>query len=164
MFLIFTRNDTVIRSFDPSFGPFDLHVDTPFGPPHASSPFGTNDSSQSLTQVCITRCQQRVSGCSCSLQNCSSSASFLGVHPFECQKYTEKIRNPPLTFTRAWVIHPSSPGIDSIVPSSAPTTASRLLSLQRKLLLMYTFDPHCLLSSVILAAPLQTSILPWPLC
>ena len=41
-------------------------------------------------------------------------------------------RPPPLTFTHAWAILPSLPGIDSIVPSSTPTTAPRLLSIATK--------------------------------
>ena len=31
----------------------------------------------------------------------TSRASFLGVQPSECQKYTEKTRIPPRTFTQA---------------------------------------------------------------
>ena len=62
----------------------------------------------------------------------SMMASFLGVHPSKCLKYTEKMRNPPLTFTHAWAIIPSFPGIDSIAPFSAPTTAPSLLPIATK--------------------------------
>ena len=78
---------------------------------------------------------------------------FVSRRPSACQKYSEKIRNPPLAFTHAWAILPSFPGIDSIAPSSAPTTAPRLLSIATK-----TLPGVCLrssspaLSSVILAA------------
>ena len=69
----------------------------------------------------------------------SSRASFLDYHPSECQKQTEKIRSPTLTFTQAWAILPSFP---SIAPSSAPTTAPRLLSTATK-----TSPDVCLRSS-----------------
>ena len=58
----------------------------------------------------------------------SNRVSFLGVHPSECQKYTENTLIPPLAFTQAWVILPSLPGIDAISPSFSPTTAPRSLS------------------------------------
>ena len=95
----------------------------------------------------------------------SSKASFLGVHPSECQKYTEKTRNPPLTFTHAWAILPSLPGIESIAPSSTPP---QLLPsdcrLPQNFLLMCAYDPHCLLFHRRFSLhPLQTSILPGPL-
>ena len=77
----------------------------------------------------------------------SSTASFLGVQPSECQMYTEKTRRPPPTFTHAWAILPSLPGIESIA------TSPRLLSTATK-----TPPDVCLrssvpaLSSVLLAA------------
>ena len=77
------------------------------------------------------------------LTTASSKASFLGVPPSECQKYTEKTRRPPLTFTYAWAILPWLPWIESIAPSSAPTTAPRLLSTATK-----TPPDVCLRSSV----------------
>ena len=110
------------------------------------------------THVCITRNQPRIPG-----------SSFLGIQPSECQMYTEKTRNPPLTFTHDWAILPSVPGIDTIAASSPPTTAPRLLSTA-------TISPPevCLrsslpaVSSVILAAsaanlhPSLTSLLNGP--
>ena len=72
----------------------------------------------------------------------SSRASFLGVQPSECQKYTEKTSKPPLTFTHAWAILPSLPGIEAIAPSSPPTTGPKLLSAATKTLLTYAFDLH----------------------
>ena len=88
----------------------------------------------------------------------SSRASFLGVQPSECQKYTEKTRIPPCTFTQAWVILPSLPGIDATAPSFSPTTVPKLLSTAIK-----TPPDVCLrssllaLSSVILAASAANS-------
>ena len=76
----------------------------------------------------------------------SSRASFLGVQPAECQKHTEKTRNRPLTCTHAWGILPSLPGIESIAPSSTPTTAPRMLQTAAKTPLgVCACDPHCLL-------------------
>ena len=73
------------------------------------------------THVCNTRYQPRVSVLAF-FRAAFIRASFLGVQPSECQKYTEK------TFARAWAILPSLLGIGPIVPSSTPTTAPRLLS------------------------------------
>ena len=87
------------------------------------------------------------------LRTASNKASFLGVQPSECQKYTEKTRNPPLMFTHAWAILPSLPEIKTIVPSSAPTTAPRLLSTTTRTPPDVCFRSSQLaLSSVILAA------------
>ena len=75
------------------------------------------------------------------------SASFLGVHPSGCQKYTAKTRIPPLTFTHAWAMLPSFPGIDVTAPSSLPTTAPRLLSIATE-----TPPDVCLRSSLLAAS------------
>ena len=83
----------------------------------------------------------------------SNKASFSGVQPSQCQKYTEKTRKPPLTFTHAWAMFPSLPEIEPIAPSSAPTTAPRLLSTATKTPPDVRFRSSLLaLSSVILAA------------
>ena len=81
------------------------------------------------THVCINHKCRVVLAC---FRNASSKASFLGVQPCKCQKYTEKTRKPPLTLTHAWASLPSLPGIESIAPSYAPTTAPRLLSTAAK--------------------------------
>ena len=75
------------------------------------------------------------------------SASFLGIHPSGCQKYTAKTRIPPLTFTHAWAVLPSFPGIDVTAPPSLPTTAPRLLSIATE-----TPPDVCLRSSLLAAS------------
>ena len=74
----------------------------------------------------------------------SINASFLGVQPSECLQFSAKTRIPPLTFTHAWAILPSFPGIDVTAPSSVPTTAPRLLSIATK-----TPPDVCLRSSLL---------------
>ena len=96
---------------------------------HASAPFGTTSSFQNLPDTCL---HQTLTNQGCLVvfacfTTASSNASFLGVQPSECQKNTEKTRKPPLTFTHAWAILRSLPEIESIAPSSAPTTAPKLL-------------------------------------
>ena len=59
--------------------------------------------------------------------------------------------NLSLTFTHAWAILPSFPVTDSMVPSSAPTTAPRLLSIATK-----TPTDVCLRSS----SPAASSVIP----
>ena len=59
----------------------------------------------------------------------SIKASFLGVQPSECQKYTANTRIPPRTCTHDWAIDPS---FDMTVLSSLPMTAPKLLSTATK--------------------------------
>ena len=100
------HNHTFFRST-----PFDLHVDALFRSHHMHHlPWEPKTLFKVFwTHVCITRCYPRV-------KTASSNASFLGLHPSECQKYTEKICNPPLAFTHAWAMFPSLPGIENDRP------------------------------------------------
>ena len=62
--------------------------------------------------------------------------------PLSARSYTEKTSKPPLTFTHAWAILPSLPGIEAIAPSFPPTTGPKLLSTATKTLLTHAFDLH----------------------
>ena len=113
------------------------------GPPHASSPL---DSFQSPLDTCIHHTllttgvwlflfasQLPPAGL------CSSRSSLLSA-----RSTPKKTRIPPRTFTQAWVILPSLPGIDATAPSSSPTTVPRLLSTATK-----TPPDVCLRSSLL---------------
>ena len=66
----------------------------------------------------------------------ASFSSFLGVHPSECQKYTEKTCISPRTFTHACAILPSFPGMIRLLPGCC----RRLQRLHPTCVC----DPHCL--------------------
>ena len=68
----------------------------------------------------------------CFLHHCLKQSLIPQWSSLLCQKYTTKIRKPPLTFTLAWAILPSLPEIETLVPSSSPTTAPKLLSTATK--------------------------------
>ena len=89
------------------------------------------------THVCITRDQPRVPGKFCLLQHCLKQG-FIPRSP--TSRVPEAHRKNTQTSS---YIYPSLRGIETIAPSSAPTTAPKLLSTATK-----TPPDVCLLSSV----------------
>ena len=82
----------------------------------------------------------------------SINASFLGVHPSECQKLIAKASTPPLIFTHVWAILPSFEGVDMPAPSLS-NTAPRLLSIAR------VTPPDMCLRSLLFAFPISSLLM-----
>ena len=146
---------SVVLSIHSSFGPFDLHVETPF---RATTCIVSlwNQRLFSKSSGHMFAFHATSHGCpvvlAC-LRTASSRASFLGVQPSECQNNNEKTRNPPVAFTHAWAILPSLPGSTQSSLLLLPQLLPKLLSTATKTPPDVCFRSSLLaLSSVILAA------------
>ena len=143
-------------SFHLLFSEFlDLHVDASFGATTCINSllnqrlFSTSSGHMSASHAINHGCLVVFACC----KTASSRASFLGVQPSECQKYTEKTPQTSSDVHRC-LGNSSFVSRDRIYcPSSAPTTVPRSLSAAKKTSPDVCFRSYLLaLLSVILAA------------